>query len=897
MVNNSSNNNQCKYDPIDVVYTWVDGSDPKWLEKKDEVLKEYKIPLTNNGIVKGRFENHDELLYSLRSLDLYLPWARKIFIVTDNQTPDWLSTANPKIEIIDHTDIFPEFVKTPVFNSTLIEFFLHRIPDLSEKFIYFNDDFMINKPLNREDFFSVDGRCIRYITKPFVFDNKIDLSVTKEQLTDKQIVQRISDFFQSRELDLHSHQNSIYLFKMQYPAFNEFFWLKHVPYALKKSHLRKTYRAYKSFVELMSSNQFRAKTDLWGIGLITFDERINNSAVFSDKENDLFEYALGSDAYGQRIEDVFELWNPVYKFISIADGETSKDNFIKMAKQALSVRFNKKSQFEKNEEATRDKQSLSQFCELTQSTVIQQKDQINCLNQAIIERDGQIACLNQAVVRREEQIDNLNKVVIERDEDITSLRRMVAQLEEQIINLNRTIVELERQVQSFVDSNSWKLTRPIRITSKMVRSIIDEDERYRWLKTAYWRLPEFLRRQLSRQRYAYVAKYLKHDTSHFMNQNHSSVNALSIGQNSWLAKVNQAEQIVIITCSFEFDELVNQRPINAAKYFSSMGYFVLFIAWQWSSQDVLTKGCSEVWPNVYQVPLFDFIAQAEEICFHNKFSLFLATLPAPVLINLVPCLRQRGFAIVYDIMDEWEAFYHAGQAPWFSKSAEESLVLQADYVCVVSSALQDKFSSFRSDISVIGNGYAPEVLGLERKAIADSHQNSEHVVGYFGHLTDAWFDWRLIFHLAKHRTDVRFEIIGYGEPDWVRRESAAFPNIRLLGKISPQDLHYYTAGWTVGLIPFIEGDLADAVDPIKIYEYLYFGLPTIVTGISHLKDYPMTYFAERKNILPILDHVLHCKHIPEQLDSFLQQTTWSARFDTLVRELNNKQGMWCLYAH
>ena len=480
------------------------------------------------------------------------------------------------------------------------------------------------------------------------------------------------------------------------------------------------------------------------------------------------------------------------------------------------------------------------------------------------------------------EIDRLNTILAERDEQNASLTQSIA--------------ERDGKIQSVLSTYSWRMTLPLRLINRLAQAIASQERRYALLKSVYWRLPEQLRHQLNRQRHAYVARRLHHNFALNQGGDHSSV-FHAMEQREWLVRANQAERIAIIPCGFEFDELVNQRPINAAKYFAAHGYLVLFVAWQWSPNDTLSKGFGEVWPNVYQVPLFDFVSKAEMLCQPRKLSLFLVTMPAPTLVDLIPSLRQRGLAIVYDIMDEWEAFFHVGQAPWFKKPIEDSLVLQSDYVCAVSPSLRDKFTALRLDISVIGNGYTPDVIGVEHKGIAGTQRSDERVIGYFGHLTDAWFDWRLVFHLAKIRTDLTFEIIGYGEPGWVRQESAALPNLRLLGKVLPDDLHRYTSRWSAGIIPFVEGVLAEAVDPIKIYEYLYFGLPVIVTGIRHLKDYPMTYFSERKDVLDTLEHALQSKRKPEEVDAFLERTTWRARFDTLVSELNKNQNMQRLYAN
>lgn len=138
---------------VDLVYLWVDGNDPIWIEQKDSMLAKVNNPLNE---LKGRYENNDELKYSLRSIEKHAPWIRNIFIVTDNQTPEWLDTTNPKIKIIDHTEIMP-LKSLPCYNSSVIEYFIYKIPGLSEHFIFANDDMFLNKDITPSFFFNNDG--------------------------------------------------------------------------------------------------------------------------------------------------------------------------------------------------------------------------------------------------------------------------------------------------------------------------------------------------------------------------------------------------------------------------------------------------------------------------------------------------------------------------------------------------------------------------------------------------------------------------------------------------------------------------------------------------------------------------------------------------------------------
>ncbi|MFI7275648.1 stealth family protein [Streptomyces sp. NPDC049879] len=153
--------------PVDVVYTWVDGADPELAAKRDAYRAQAGAPRINaRELGASRYESHDELRYSLRSLEMYAPFVRTIHIVTDGQTPDWLDTSAPGIRIVDHKEIFADPSVLPVFNSHAIESQLHRIPGLSERYLYLNDDFFVGRPVDAGYFFHGNG-IAKLPTAPF----------------------------------------------------------------------------------------------------------------------------------------------------------------------------------------------------------------------------------------------------------------------------------------------------------------------------------------------------------------------------------------------------------------------------------------------------------------------------------------------------------------------------------------------------------------------------------------------------------------------------------------------------------------------------------------------------------------------------------------------------------
>lgn len=143
--------------PIDFVITTVDGSDPAWQEKFNATLArktgQTVLAKTANA---ARYTSHDELRFVLRSIYYYAPYVRTIHIVTDSQCPEWLDTTHARINLVDHRDIIDP-VHLPCFNSDAIESCLWRIPGLSERFVYFNDDVLLMAPTDESTFFTPFG--------------------------------------------------------------------------------------------------------------------------------------------------------------------------------------------------------------------------------------------------------------------------------------------------------------------------------------------------------------------------------------------------------------------------------------------------------------------------------------------------------------------------------------------------------------------------------------------------------------------------------------------------------------------------------------------------------------------------------------------------------------------
>ncbi len=223
--------------PIDAVYTWVDHTDPVWAQRRAQASDSTYHAESASA---ARFISRDELRYSLRSLHLFAPWIRNIYVVTDDQTPDWLDTTQPNIKVVSHREIFADTSALPVFNSHAIESQLHHIDGLSEHFLYFNDDMFLGRPVEPQVFFLSNG-----MSKFFYSQSRVPIGPITELDT---------------PVDAACKNNRALLRDRFGRTVTQTFW--HVPYALQRSVMDDIERNFTAPYEATMRSKFRSLTDL-----------------------------------------------------------------------------------------------------------------------------------------------------------------------------------------------------------------------------------------------------------------------------------------------------------------------------------------------------------------------------------------------------------------------------------------------------------------------------------------------------------------------------------------------------------------------------------------------------------------------------------------------------------
>ncbi|MBF0671900.1 MAG: stealth family protein [Salinibacterium sp.] len=139
---------------IDIIFSWVDGSSEEYQRQRAARMASYVVGEGDDH--EARFRQIDELRYALRSVYLFAPWIRNIYIVTDSPRPSWLAE-HPRVTLLRSEQFFADTSVLPTHNSHAVESQLHHIEGLSEHFLYSNDDMFFGRAVGPEMFFSPGG--------------------------------------------------------------------------------------------------------------------------------------------------------------------------------------------------------------------------------------------------------------------------------------------------------------------------------------------------------------------------------------------------------------------------------------------------------------------------------------------------------------------------------------------------------------------------------------------------------------------------------------------------------------------------------------------------------------------------------------------------------------------
>jgi len=320
---------------IDVVVMWVDGSDPDWIKEKNSFSP---VKMDDSNSV-NRYRDWGLMKYWFRSIEKYAPWVHKVHFVTWGHLPDFLNTKAEKLNIVYHKDFMPaEYL--PTFNCNSIETNVYRIPQLSDKFILFNDDCFLLKPMTPEKFFMNGLPCGYYGELPIIPNYHLgvyqhfimnNISVVNRYFPKQKAIRHNRAKYYSAEIELKDRIRSFVMSIMNPSAFSGFKYY-HAPNAYLKNVFETIWEKEPEIMDATGRARFRSPTDVsqcvalfWQLASGQFEPKRIDNAYFTISENNVYdictticsqshdmlcinddEIDVDKDSISARIRDAFE---------------------------------------------------------------------------------------------------------------------------------------------------------------------------------------------------------------------------------------------------------------------------------------------------------------------------------------------------------------------------------------------------------------------------------------------------------------------------------------------------------------------------------------------------------------------------------------------------------------
>ncbi len=277
--------------------------------------------------------------------------------------------------------------------------------------------------------------------------------------------------------------------------------------------------------------------------------------------------------------------------------------------------------------------------------------------------------------------------------------------------------------------------------------------------------------------------------------------------------------VVILALVPTHDVGGGSRSAQLAIEFANRGCHVTYVA-HYGTAESSDLGLRFVHPRLEQVRLAELDPGALAARLTHPDRLAIVEAPAPPLVDAAARLAELGYAVVYDLMDDWTAPDLAGD--WYDPAAEDRLVAAADALVATVPDLAVRLSRPGRSVALVPNAVNAAVFGGEPGPVpADFPPGDGPVLGYHGSLYGGWMDWAALGALAAAMPEARIVVIG--DDKAARPELPA--NVHFLGFKPQGELPAYLARLDAGILPWEVSPLTHAVSPLKAYEYLASGVP------------------------------------------------------------------------
>lgn len=317
------------------------------------------------------------------------------------------------------------------------------------------------------------------------------------------------------------------------------------------------------------------------------------------------------------------------------------------------------------------------------------------------------------------------------------------------------------------------------------------------------------------------------------------------------------------------------RGAQIAQQLATQGVHVTYV-YRFDAAESIDLGLRVLHPAIEERRWDEFDLDAYLDRLGESSRMVLVELPHPDFLPIVDVVKQNGFLVVYDLIDDWSD--PALGSSWFRPSIESALVDRADCLVASARALQESLAA-RSERPVLLLPNAVNVRLFDPAATwsrpADLPDGP--IFEYHGSLYGDWFDWEAVSEVAEAFPEATVVLIG----DRPRVIPATLPNVILPGLKQQSGLAAYLAHTEVALIPFVVSPTTHAVSPLKVYEYLAMGIPVAAPPLE-----PLLSLSGVFTDTDLVEAVRRARRATPPDPTLVRRVhSWRARMEALFHEL------------
>lgn len=559
-----------------------------------------------------------------------------------------------------------------------------------------------------------------------------------------------------------------------------------------------------------------------------------------------------------------------------------------------------------------------EFAELRQQFEAQQAESAELLQQ-FVSQQAEFEDLRQQLVLQKSELAKLHQTEDERNKGKLELQveenakvqaELIATLEAQqvAVEAHQVVFEqlkkVEAQYQQVIQSSSWKLTKPLRVATRMARHGLtagDKRALKNKLRSLYHKLPlPVAVRKALRQSYSTVVEApIAVVKEQILSGNSFEMPALRPAPQ----EKGLADYIFWGVIDWHFR---HQRPQQLAQALAGAGRRVFYVS-----------------VNLVDDPRPGF--NVEQLDAHGRlFQINLYAKGAPVIYTTAPgvdiadqlkgsigqvldwagtrqivSMIQHPFwyetsallpdsELVYDCMDHHEGFGNVSEEVL---SIERALMRNADITITTSTWLDEIVSQHTQNRILIRNaGEFDHFATRPANVYVDPQQRK--IIGYYGAIAE-WFDLDLLESVAKAFPQHSILMIG-ADTVGARAKLAHLSNVTFTGEMPYGELPKYLHAFDVCLLPFQVIPLTLATNPVKVYEYLSAGKPVVSVDLPEIKQFDNLVHAASttEDFIEAIREEIEAQDAPKRIPArqqFARNQTWSHRAEQMIQRIERER--------